>query len=248
MISRFGDGARLHVFDALLSTQNAARGFIEAHGTNAVRHAFYTENQTGGRGRVGKSWYAPPGANVSLSVIVPPVPDAHRWRLTFAVGVAVVLALRRFVPEGFVHLRFPNDVLIRGKKVAGILVEIADLGLPIVGIGVNVCGDTGAMPPDVAVRATTIEQETNTVTSLADVREAILTSLAVVWEIWFHDNDFAAVLALWHDFHDPDARRTFTIRGEPVSCRVLGVTETGTVTLELPDGSHDTLPVAHILL
>ena len=247
MYPRFGGGARLHVYDALASTQDAAREYATSHGAAVVRHAFYTENQTAGRGRPGKTWHAPPGANVNLTVIVPPVAPADRWRITIAVAVAVADTVAGFVPGDAARVRFPNDILLGGKKVAGILVEIAD-GLPLVGIGINGRRGAGAMPPDVAVRCTTIETHTGAPVDLCAVRDTVLTYLAVVWETWFHDNDFAAILSRWHTLHDANTRRTFTLRGEPVSCRVLGVTEAGDVTIELPSGVRETLPVAHVLL
>ncbi len=92
--------------------------------------------QTAGRGRVGRAWASPPG-NLYLSVLLRlDLPVARIAELSFVAALAVAETVDAFV-AGRASLKWPNDVLIDGAKVAGILIEQAD-GVAVIGIGVNV--------------------------------------------------------------------------------------------------------------
>ncbi len=183
------------------------------------------------------------------------MPLAELWQVAFVAAVAAADAITAAAPDVPVHLRFPNDVLFAGKKVSGILVETAtgpdvppDAVLPLIGIGINVRGGTEIMPPEVAVRATTMEAETGHEISVDVVGGLLATALNTRWNEWHTRDGFATTLRAWHDYHNPDARRTFVIGGESTLCRVLTVSPDGDVTVELPDGAMQKFPVAHILL
>lgn len=129
----------------------AGRGSPE--GTLVVANA-----QTAGRGRLGRSWASPPGAGLYVSAILyPPRPTSL---LTLAAGVAVSHAL--LAATGLVTaLKWPNDVYVGRRKLAGLLAEggtSADgRAFVVLGIGINVLA--AAYPPDVAARATSLEAE-----------------------------------------------------------------------------------------
>ena len=101
-----------------------------------------TDSQTAGRGRLGRSWTAPPGASIALSVLVQPagVPPARWTWLPLLAGLAVVEAIRRGA-EAHAVLKWPNDVLVDGRKLCGILAERVETPAGpacVVGMGVNV--------------------------------------------------------------------------------------------------------------
>jgi BirA family transcriptional regulator, biotin operon repressor / biotin---[acetyl-CoA-carboxylase] ligase len=123
--------------------------------------------QTAGRGRRGRSWVAPPGASLLVSVLVRPslVPDRAQL-VSIAAGMAMADAVQRvagFAPA----LKWPNDLLVEDKKLAGLLAE-ADGGAVVVGIGVNV--EWHDFPPEVAETATAC----NVVAARAVDREQLL--------------------------------------------------------------------------
>ncbi len=130
-------GAAVLYLPETTSTQDVARDLIKRGalaGTAAI--AGY---QTAGRGTQGRSWLSPPGAGLHLSVLVPvpAKPEAIPW-LTPAAAIAAVQALRglTIAPP---RIKWPNDVLLGGMKVGGVLTEIpAGSSLAIVGIGINV--------------------------------------------------------------------------------------------------------------
>lgn len=116
---------------------DAARAMAEA-GT-----VLLAGEQTAGRGRRGRHWVSPPGASVSMSVLLQPTQPVDRWGwLSLLAGLAVADALEGLAPEpGRVELKWPNDVLVGGGKVCGILSEhvVTPRGsYAVVGIGINV--------------------------------------------------------------------------------------------------------------
>ena len=116
------------------------------------------EEQTAGRGRLGRSWSSMPGASLTFSVLLRPagVPAARRGWLPLLAGVAVASAVRSVASVDAV-LKWPNDVLVGDRKLAGILAEQSPDGSAVViGTGLNVAAPAGALPvsaaglPDVA--------------------------------------------------------------------------------------------------
>jgi len=113
-----------------------------------------TGNQTSGRGRLGREWVAPAGQAIAISVLLrPQLPsaeplaiDCYGW-LPLIAGVAMTRALRPLVPDHSVTLKWPNDVHIDGRKVAGLLGEILQSGRGVVmGAGVNLTIDAAGLP------------------------------------------------------------------------------------------------------
>ncbi len=104
------------------------------------------DHQTTGRGRLGRSWEAPAGKALLFSVLLKPPPDRHAPELSLVAGVAVADALERTLGLS-VQIKWPNDVMLRRKKVAGCLAEARD-GAVVLGIGVNVEQTTAELPPN----------------------------------------------------------------------------------------------------
>jgi BirA family biotin operon repressor/biotin-[acetyl-CoA-carboxylase] ligase len=122
--------------------------------------AFLAEAQSAGRGRGGHTWHSPPAENLYMSLVVRPrVPAASLAPITLAVGVAVADVLAaRLGERAIVGVKWPNDVLANGRKIAGVLVEGqlrgAEVSSLIVGLGVNV--HAASFPPELATRATSL--------------------------------------------------------------------------------------------
>lgn len=131
-----------------------------------------TDHQTAGRGRIGRVWQSLPGQQLQFSLILHPTFPPHF--LVMASALAVVEAIR--VETGLdAAIKWPNDVLIGGRKVAGILIE-ASGGAVVLGIGVNV-NSTLAGWPELAARATTLADATGSQVIREALAAAILTRL-----------------------------------------------------------------------
>ena len=118
-----------------------------------------TDLQTEGRGRLGRRWETPPGRALLFSILLHPRPPMAIWpELSLVAGDAVATALRKETTVA-AELSHPNDVLIEGRKVAGILPE-ASVGRVVLGIGVNVNQTREELPPDTPKPATSLRVET----------------------------------------------------------------------------------------
>ncbi|MFD1931622.1 MULTISPECIES: biotin--[acetyl-CoA-carboxylase] ligase [Nonomuraea] len=108
------------------------------------------EAQFAGRGRLGRVWNAPPRSGLTFSVLLhPQVPHARQGWLPLLFGVAAASAVRR-VAELDVRLKWPNDLLVGERKLAGILAERLESGAVVVGMGLNVSLRTTELPVDTA--------------------------------------------------------------------------------------------------
>ena len=102
------------------------------------------EHQTAGRGRRGRSWEAPAGTALLFSILLRPPATRHTPELSLVAGIAVADALERTLGLS-VQIKWPNDVMLRRRKVAGCLAEARD-GAVVLGIGVNVGQTTDELP------------------------------------------------------------------------------------------------------
>ena len=135
------------------------------------------EAQTAGRGRLDRSWVSPPRAGLTLSVLVRPELPPARWPwLPLLTGLAVATALREQAEVDAV-LKWPNDVLVGGLKLCGVLAEVPVAGAAVLGIGLNVTTRADELPHD---RATSLQLAGAATTDRGILLSAVLRSLAAV--------------------------------------------------------------------
>jgi BirA family transcriptional regulator, biotin operon repressor / biotin---[acetyl-CoA-carboxylase] ligase len=243
-------GKPLHRYESVDSTQEVARGLVlTGEAAGAVVSAEY---QTKGRGRLGRPWFAPPGANVCMTVIAPAVAVEDAWKIALIAGVSVAEGVM-LATDARPRVRFPNDVYLNGAKLSGVLVETVatkerGIVVPLVGIGVNVNVAPENFPEDLQGQATSLLATTGKLHAVDVVRTAILGRLDANWPR-LHGQEFAdALLPRWRELSDPTAYRTFVIEGSPVPCRVLRVGPDGGVTLETESGTRQTISGQQALL
>jgi BirA family transcriptional regulator, biotin operon repressor / biotin---[acetyl-CoA-carboxylase] ligase len=142
-----------------------------------------TDEQTAGRGRLGREWVAPAGSSLLASVVLrPEVPTANLPELSLVAGRSVAQALAELAgvaPE----VKWPNDVLVNGRKVAGILAEARDARV-VLGIGVNVSQSADELPQRPAYAATSLLLETGRTVPRADLLAAVLDRLEREYDDW----------------------------------------------------------------
>jgi len=142
-----GVASRLEVLPAIGST-NAA---LSERAADAVAwphlSMLLTDTQTAGRGRLDRSWTAPPGSSLAVSVLLrrlPADPGARGW-ISLAAGLAMAEAVAEQLPDRRVAVKWPNDVLVEGRKICGILAQ-AVRDAVIVGTGVNTSMTAAQLP------------------------------------------------------------------------------------------------------
>lgn len=111
--------------------------------------ALATLDQTNGRGRLGRTWSAAPGAALAISVVIRPasIPPDRLGLLTLLAGLAARNAIAAQLPASPVSVKWPNDVLVDGRKIAGVLAEVEPrTGAVIVGVGINTAMTSDQLP------------------------------------------------------------------------------------------------------
>ena len=192
--------------DTVDSTQSVA--FALAERGAADRTVVVADQQLAGRGRRGRTWRAPAGTSLLASIVVRPrLPQSLLSTLSLTTAVAVAEALRR-VAKVDARLKWPNDVLVAGKKVAGILLESRMSGgssvVTIIGVGINL--GQREFPPDLAEGATSIALETGQAPS----RESVLAALLEEFDAWrarLEGEGFGPVREAWRRLSDTLGRR-----------------------------------------
>ena len=207
--------SRLDVVEETGST-NADLAALPAPAEGVVRVA---EHQSAGRGRAARTWSAPPRSGLTFSVLLRPPPATRaRWGwLPLLAGVAVATAVRR-VGEVEARLKWPNDVLVGDRKLAGVLAEVAG-GAVVVGVGLNVTLRADELPVPTATSlllagAATTDRDT--------VLRAVLRELAQRYTHWLEA--------------DADPVTSGLLTTYRAMCTTLG----RDVTARLPDGTTRT--------
>lgn len=183
----FPEPFRLLVRDSVASTNDEVRALAQAGAADGL--IVLAGQQTAGRGRRGAAWFAPAGESLAFSILVRPTAAKALWpRLALVAGLAAAEALETFGLQA--GIKWPNDVWLSQRKVAGILVE-AGTDFAIVGIGLNV--STTDFPPELAATATSLQLETGRDISRAEVLAALVSRFSR--RHLQIDHDFDAVVA-----------------------------------------------------
>lgn len=209
--------------DLLARVARTAQSNSDRTGSDIDRHVLLAEFQGSGRGRHSRTWVSPPRAQIAVSVALA-LPglrvDRMGW-LPLLTGVAVTSALRD-VAGVAAELKWPNDILIEGKKVAGILAEVAQVKpepMVVVGIGLNVSLGNEELPVPTATSLLLDGASTIDRTVLA---QAMLDRIAEHWQRW-HDNAWS-VGPLAQDYRQRCGTLGRRVRAElPGDNELLGV-------------------------
>jgi BirA family biotin operon repressor/biotin-[acetyl-CoA-carboxylase] ligase len=199
------------------------------------------DEQTGGRGRMGRAWHSPPWANLYLSLLLRPQrPATEIPPLTLLAGGALAEAIRSL---GFdARVKWPNDLLLRvdghAKKVAGILTEASTegdtVGHVVVGIGVNV--NSRSFPDELGDRATSLRIARGAAVDRADVLTRVLSAFERAYD-QFRSRGVAAAIELWESHADLGARCRARVPEGEVEGVTVGVGADGALLIR-DDGAH----------
>ncbi len=219
-------------FTYLVRTESTNDVAKAAARTGAAAGAtFLAEHQTAGRGRRGRTWYAPSGESLLFSVVMAPklLPDQFS-ALTLAVGLGVRESLAAACDSELL-LKWPNDVYANDGKLAGILVEseVTERQVTVVvGVGINV--STQTFPDEIAPIATSVTQLGGTAP-----REEILANVLPAVHRWVHVLETDGVTRIAEEVTRFDALRDREVLVEGVRARARGIDARGQLLIESDD-------------
>lgn len=236
-------GKEILFFDTVLSTNTVALALADTHGEGTVVVA---DCQEKGRGKRGRSWVSPPGVNIYLSIILRPAIAPERVNLLTMMSA---VACSRAVHEATgldVALKWPNDLMVSGKKLGGILTETKitphTVLVAVVGIGINVNMDAGDFPEHIRSTATSIRLETGTLFQREGIIEKILDEMDH-WYRSLQSGDSQRVIDEWRSRNDTLGRMIHVRHGSMTAMGVAeAVDDRGLLLVRLSSG--DLLPVS----
>ncbi len=243
-------GRRIDVHPELASTNRTARALAEAGEPEGA--IVIAEAQTRGQGRMGRQWLSPAHLNLCISFVLRPRLDpAESAKTTLLAAVAVADTLTPLVPCA-PRIKWPNDVLLGGRKVAGILSELVcepgRTSFVIVGIGINLNFPRNLMPPAIRERATSVMEETGKPVDRAAVARSLVRNLDNRY-IEFEERGFAPIARSWNGYARMDGQwvRARTSEQERVG-RVRELDGNGFLVLEWGDGGTERVVSGDVFL
>ncbi|MRR15913.1 MAG: biotin--[acetyl-CoA-carboxylase] ligase [Deltaproteobacteria bacterium] len=231
-------GHRIRYYEEIGSTNDEAFRLGAAGAPEGT--ALIADTQRAGRGRMQRVWHSPAGANIYTSVILRPEFEAARApQISIAAGVAAAETLCRYCPDQ-VQLKWPNDVLINGKKGCGILAQMkmtaAAIDFVVVGIGINVNLQREQFPSDLREMATSLAIETGREISRLDVIIRLYENTAK-WYRELVQTGFGAVRKRWLDLAPMIGKSVLVRYGEEtVNGEAAGIDDDGSLILRTAGG------------
>ncbi|MGM0845938.1 MAG: biotin--[acetyl-CoA-carboxylase] ligase [Bacillota bacterium] len=231
-------GRVIEYSESVPSTQKIAHTLAQdgaQEGTTVI-----ADEQTEGRGRLLRSWHSPKGTGIWMSIILKPqLPPQRAPQFTLIAAVAVVQAIEEVCglsPE----IKWPNDILIDGKKVTGILTELqaeADkINSIIIGIGMNVNQKAEDFPEELKSIATSLSLEKEENISRAKLIQKVLEKLELYYDLYM-EKGFTPIKLLWESYAVSIGRQitartiTASIKG-----KALGINEDGVLRIQDAEG------------
>ncbi len=232
-------GRELYLNEQLDSTQAEAQRLLSAGAEEGC--VIVAEEQTAGRGRLGRSWHSPPGKGLWMSIILKPdIPFASAPHLTLLTAVALCRCIRRMTKVEAL-IKWPNDLLVEGKKISGILMEtqLEEERLVSVAAGIGICVNLEQQdfPADLQPKATSLMQASGGLVDRESLLVAFLEELEHWYELYMREG-FATIRNVWEALSTTLQRH---VKAGDVEGVAVGLNEQGALLIRQQDGS--TVPV-----
>jgi BirA family biotin operon repressor/biotin-[acetyl-CoA-carboxylase] ligase len=212
--------------ESCASTQDVLRGSGLPEGAVAV-----TEHQTSGRGREGRRWEDAPGRALLLSLLLRPPAGSQVQQLSLVAGLAVAETVEP--ARDVASLKWPNDVLLGGRKVAGILLEASGEDV-VCGIGVNVSQTEAELPADTRLPTASLLTATGQAPERADLLASLLTTLEHRYDAWRR----RGLASLLDELEARNALRGHAVRVGREAGTVVRIALDGRLALRRDDGTE----------
>jgi len=241
-------GQTIVILETVDSTNDYAKQHLDAHGAVVI-----ADEQTAGRGRLGRTWLSPKGEGLWMTVVLVLEKSLELLQtVTLAAGLAVAQALEESGVESFISLRWPNDVFLNRKKVCGILTESQLRGAMAskieVGFGLNVSQEKDEFPANLRKPATSLQIEEEKEFDRNKIAAIILKK----FEEQVHNiisGDVEKCITGWKEFCDQmDKQVEVEVNGKTISGILIDVKNSGAAAIEQDDGTQLEITTGEIKL
>ena len=227
-------GQTIYFFKTVESTNKFATNIALKGGKEG--EIIVTNAQSKGKGRLGRIWESPPDKNIYISIILRPdiLPnDAPKLTLVAAVALAETLHNTLNLP---VEIKWPNDILYKGRKLAGILTELSSeidrVNFVILGIGINVNWAKEDFPQDLRKKVTSLLEITGRIQKRVIIVKNLLESLEK-WYNLFLSKGFTPIAEKWNKYANIKGRRAeITLLNKKITGKILQIDTDGALLLE----------------
>ena len=246
-------GRNILCFDITDSTNLRIRQAGDAgapHGTLAV-----ADSQTAGRGRRGRSWESPAGNSIYMSILLrPQIPPEKASMITLVMALSVAEGITRCLGENAgadgsgadagassgIRIKWPNDIIINGKKLAGILTEMSAqidyIDHVTVGVGINV--NTVDFPEEIKETATSVRKEYGRLVKRAPLIAAVMERLEENYQMFLRTEDLSGLMDRYNDLLVNRDRDVLIIGAkEKYQAHSMGIDRTGELVVRKDDGT-----------
>ena len=226
------------------STNTRAKQLAEEgkpHGTLVC-----AERQTGGKGRRGRSWSSPSGEAIYMSLLLrPPINPVHTSMLTLVMGLAAAKACNEVLEERIgpavpkVQVKWPNDLVLEGRKLAGILTELSTevdyINHVVIGIGINV--NAKAFPEEIAATANSLRMATGEVFPRAELAACCMKHFEACYERFIQTEELSALKKEYEGLLVNIGRQVQVLEpNHAYTGKALGINDSGELLVEREDG------------
>ena len=225
-------------FRKVFSTNSIAK-FLANHDAEEGT-VLISEIQTNARGRLGKKWEAPDGGVWMSMILRPQVPPARIGLITLATGVAIAKAIRSLKKKK--KIKWPNDVLIHGNKISGVLTEVNatfnEIDWVVVGIGIDSNLKLEDFSEDIRIGTTTLTEELPSKVDENELIAIFLNEFEKVYQL-YKDGEIETILKDWRDLSDTIGKYVNITQtgGKITQGYVIGINNEGSLIIERQDGT-----------
>ena len=225
-------------FSKVFSTNSIAK-FLANHDAEEGT-ILISEIQTNARGRLGKKWEAPDGGVWMSMILRPQVPPARIGLITLATGVAIAKAIRSLGVDA--KIKWPNDVLIHGNKISGVLTEVNatfnEIDWVVVGIGIDSNLKLEDFSEDIRIGTTTLTEELPSKVDENELIAIFLNEFEKVYQL-YKDGEIETILKDWRDLSDTIGKYVNITQtgGKITQGYVIGINNEGSLIIERQDGT-----------
>ena len=222
---------------------------------------YISDNQTAGRGRLGRTWDTPAGRNIAMTYVVRPCVEPDRMPgITILASIAVARAVKSkavdIIQNGggmpdisdSIKIKWPNDIVINGKKICGILTELVSPGYSLCGIGINV--NTETFPQELEDRATSLYLETGKTWSLEKTAGDVIKNMSRLVTEYENQKSLEFIREEYNSLLVHMNKEIFLVDKETPDksgfiCR--GIDETGALLVEEPGSTGENINIRKII-